>query len=143
MHRQETTHLPCHRASWPTDVAARAGQMAVQIAASTPAFHGTHPDCLARRYRALVRDSVERIVRDLLVELRARPQDTVWTPYRDGESLIDAVEGLAVRVSEGDADAEREVRGLFAPTGVLQDTAMTSGWLDQYMALADRLDAIK
>jgi len=89
-----------------------------------------------------VRDSIERIVRDLLVELRARPQDTVWTPYHDGESLIEAVEGLAVRVSEGDGDAEREVRGLFAPTGVLQDTALSSGWSDEYMALADRLDAI-
>lgn len=43
----------------------------------------------------------------------------------------------------GDAQAVERLRCLFAPTGVLQETALASGWADEYMRLAERMDAAK
>ena len=95
-----------------------------------------------RRYRSSVADSIQRVVSDLLARLRATPQDTAWSSYPTGEGLVADVERLAALIEQGDPDAERTLRLLFAPTGALQETALSSGWSDDYMRLADRLDAI-
>ncbi len=95
------------------------------------------------RYRATVADSITRIVGDLLARLRATPQDTGWSSsYPNGDALVRDVEKLSGLIEQGDADADRTLRLLFAPTGALQETAMSSGWSDDYMRLAGRLDAI-
>ena len=103
------------------------------------ATHGTQH---SRRYRSPVADSIQKVVNDLLAQLRATPQDTAWSSYPNGDALVADVERLSALIEQGDPDAERTLRLLFAPTGALQETALSSGWSDNYMRLADRLDAI-
>src|SRR3954464_2302717 len=91
----------------------------------------------SRRYRPGVADSVQRLISDLLVELRRQPLDTAWSSYSDSDALIRDVEALAERLKAGDKAAQQELRVLFLPTGDLQETAMSSGWHDEYMRLAD------
>ena len=83
------------------------------------------------------------MVADLLVELRSRPQDTGWSSFDDENSLIREVERLASLVEEDKRSAAESLWLLFAPTGALQETALSSGWHDEYMALAQRFDALR
>jgi hypothetical protein len=90
-----------------------------------------------------VADSVEKIVDDLVAQLRSGPQDTGWSSsYDDGTSLISDVERLGTLAAGGDREAVRQLRLLFAPTGALQETALASGWSEEYMLLARRLDTV-
>ncbi len=87
-------------------------------------------------------DSVAHIVDDLLTQLRSGPQDVLWSgAYEDGDSLVRDVKHLATGVHAGDAHAVERLRWLFLPIAVLQETANASGWADEYMRLADRMDA--
>lgn len=86
-------------------------------------------------------DSLRALVADLLVQLRSRPQDTAWPSFDDESSLIGEVERLALLVEEDEPSAAEGMWLLFAPTGALQETALSSGWHDEYMALAQRFDA--
>lgn len=88
-------------------------------------------------------DSLRAVVADLLVELRSRPQDTGWSSFDDENSLISEVERLASLVEEDEPSAPESLWLLFAPTGALQETALSSGWHDEYMALAQRFDALR
>ena len=98
---------------------------------------------MAPVYGAIVVDSVEQVVHDLLVQMRSGPVDTGWSGlHEDGASLVRDVERLVTPVGNGDPEALARLRLLFAPTGALQEAAMASGWSDAYMELADRLDGL-
>jgi len=44
------------------------------------------------------------------------------------------------RIEAGDLSAGWDLRMTFAPTGLLQETAMASGWHGRYIELASRFD---
>ena len=68
--------------------------------------------------------------------------DTSWSSY-EADELRSEIGSLLRKVEAGLAfdGAERgHLQYLFAPTGPLQETAMSSGWAYEYLALADRFD---
>lgn len=84
-----------------------------------------------------------RLLSDLLDVLRSHDLETSWTSYQSGQDLIAEVEDIAAGVAAGDPEATSRLKLLFAPTGVLQDVAIGSGFPDMYMALAARMDALR
>ena len=58
------------------------------------------------------------------------------SPAEIGMDLSIALDALA---KEGKIDRD-QLRMLFAPTGPLQETAMMSGWTDEYMKISEQFD---
>jgi len=77
-----------------------------------------------------------------VAELVGRDIEPGWYAYGAGDLLSKVRHFL----KKADADLplnETEydtLRLLFAPTGPLQETSMTSGWADEFLALATRFD---
>jgi hypothetical protein len=87
-----------------------------------------------------VRDSRERVVKDLLLLLRSAELDTTWTSFNTGNELVAEVE--RIEASLGEAEAAEDLANLFLPTGALQEVALSSGLHDAYMRLASRHDKV-
>lgn len=70
----------------------------------------------------------------------ARPDgDYTWTSWVDQADALREIDGWIRDLGEG----RRSSAGLgvlFAPTGPLQELAMSSGWANEFRALADRFD---
>ncbi len=68
-------------------------------------------------------------------------EESCWaglSPAEIGMDLSIAIEKL----TKGDSIDRDLLRMHFAPTGPLQETAMMSGWTDEYMILSERFDAL-
>lgn len=75
---------------------------------------------------------------DDLLRLLGGSDDSGFAVATVGEitaHVVSARNKLAI----GDATGNKEIRGLLAPTGALQDTAIDNGWGDQFIDLANRL----
>lgn len=68
--------------------------------------------------------------------------DTIWSSYEPDE-LRSEIGSLLRKAEAGlpfDETERHHLRYLFALTGPLQETAMSSGWACEYLALAERFD---
>jgi hypothetical protein len=75
--------------------------------------------------------------------------DTLIDVLLDARNLVGRADDDIVRELDHHLDRVRrgvaqpwEISGLFLPTGALQEVALDNGWGDEYLALADRFDAI-
>jgi hypothetical protein len=71
--------------------------------------------------------------------LARRDNDYTWSSFGDAEAAVAEINGLAAVVRTGRLPAGLAV--LFAPTGPIQEVAISSGWGDDFLILADRFDA--
>ncbi|MEP3213304.1 MAG: hypothetical protein ABJQ29_08925 [Luteolibacter sp.] len=60
------------------------------------------------------------------------------TPAEISAELTTAIDAL----NNGEKIDRDHLRMHFAPTGTLQETAMMSGWTDEYMTIAEQFDGI-
>ena len=71
-------------------------------------------------------------------ELLASPgNDFAWSAWRDREAALAEVDGLIGQLRHGTLP---DLAPLFAPTGPIQEVSLGSGWGDEFLALAERLD---
>lgn len=68
--------------------------------------------------------------------------DTAWTPYNSPAELKDVVRGFINRMEQKEVKAIEDACMLFAPTGAFQEHAISNGWPEEYMNLADRFDKV-
>jgi hypothetical protein len=74
-------------------------------------------------------------------ELLARPDaDYTWSSFLDADSALAEVDAITDAVRAGGPPPVM-LGVLFAPTGPLQEVAISSGWGDRFLALATRYDA--
>ncbi len=74
-------------------------------------------------------------------ELVDNSEESIWaglSPAEIGMDLTIAIEAL--RNTEAVDRAQLQMH--FAPSGPLQETAMMSGWTDEYMELSNRFDLL-
>ncbi len=80
---------------------------------------------------------------DVLREARAliaRPgNDFSWSSFIDQEAALDEIDRHIARLEAGEARAG-DMAVLFLPTGPIQEVSLSSGWGDEFVALADRFD---
>lgn len=75
-------------------------------------------------------------------DLVARPEnDFAWSSWREAEHALDEIDGLISRLQKGEVPATLEMSILFAPTGPMQELAMSSGWGNRFLQLATEFDA--
>lgn len=90
-------------------------------------------------------DPRRRAMADALREIRALlvlpGNEFTWSSWEDADAAVAEIGGLIAAI-EGGAPLGRSVGAvLFAPTGPIQEVALSSGWGDEFLAIADRWDA--
>jgi hypothetical protein len=83
-----------------------------------------------------------RIMEEVLSVVQAAPHDMSWTAYEDGESAVADLRDHIERLRRDDLSRLSDLRSLFAPTGSLQELAISNGWSERYMSLAKRFDEL-
>jgi hypothetical protein len=80
---------------------------------------------------------------DVMLETRrliALPDnDFSYASFVDQEAALDEIDGLIERLRAGSTKTGG-MAVLFLPTGPLQEVSLSSGWGDEFVALADRFD---
>lgn len=83
----------------------------------------------------MTRDHLADLVGDLLSILRAGQHDVTWSRYRSVEEVINDLEHLRERIEEGDPAARKQFKLLCAPTGAIDEIAISRGWADTSIKL--------
>ena len=84
------------------------------------------------------------IVTTLIAALRAGPQDLTWqSTYLDEAEVVADLRDHLDRLRAGDRSRLPELRFALLPTGPLQEIAVSSGWGDTYVRLANRFDTLR
>ncbi|WP_433064191.1 hypothetical protein [Dactylosporangium sp. CS-033363] len=74
--------------------------------------------------------------------LLARPgNDFAWSSFLDRDAALTELDALTERVRTS-GEVPSALRILFAPTGPIQEVAISSGWGDAFLTLADRFDEV-
>jgi hypothetical protein len=74
-----------------------------------------------------------------VVELLAKSEASDWTSFTPDEVAQDVTRAIQA-IEAGTAIDKDTLRMHFTATGPLQEIAMTSGWIDEYLKLAEELD---
>src|SRR5437660_466152 len=93
--------------------------------------------------RTVKADCVELL--EVLQEARAllaRPGNNFdWSGWEDADAALREMDGLIAALEAGRRPNPHAVSVLFAPTGPIQEVSLSSGWGDEFLALANRCDA--
>ena len=74
--------------------------------------------------------------------LLARPNNNFdWSGWANAEAALREIDALIVYVGEKASPDRQQFLWLFAPTGPIQEVSVSSGWGDEFLALAERFDA--
>ena len=65
--------------------------------------------------------------------------DFTWSSFIDQEAALEEIDGFIVALEAGTGSAYG-IGVLFLPTGPIQEVSLSSGWGDEFVALADRFD---
>jgi len=73
-------------------------------------------------------------------DLVARPEnDFDWSSWRDSEDALTEIDGIISRLQANELPSEMSI--IFAPTGPMQELALSSGWGNRFLGLATEFDA--
>jgi hypothetical protein len=79
------------------------------------------------------------VLREVAELVRRPTNDFTWSSWRDADDALAELEGARASIEAGKAPSSLSV--VFAPTGPLQELSLSSGWGDEFVALAERFDA--
>lgn len=65
-----------------------------------------------------------------------------WSSWPDAPTAIREIDRLLSKVENGAIVPASEIRFLFFPTGPIQEVSLSSGWADEFLDLADRIDLV-
>lgn len=76
-------------------------------------------------------------------ELVLRPNnDFAWSSWDDARAASVELDELIALLTRGVLPERLALEVLFAPTGPIQEVSLSSGWADEFLALAERFDAV-
>lgn len=82
-----------------------------------------------------------REVLDQVKRLIERSEQSDWTPFAPSEIATDLSAAIS-RLDRREAIEQEHLEMLFAPTGPIQETAMSAGWSDEYLKLSTEFDVL-
>ena len=68
--------------------------------------------------------------------------DIAWISYNSPAELRDRIRDLIERIEQKELEAIGDAYFLFLPTGAFQEHAISNGWTEEYMNLAERFDKV-
>src|SRR5262245_41444106 len=75
-------------------------------------------------------------------ELLARPgNDFAWSSWEDTSAALAELDRQIAAVESGQLPPQLDLAVLFGPTGPIQEVSLSSGWGDEFLAVAARFDA--
>lgn len=75
-------------------------------------------------------------------DLVARPEnDFSWSSWRDLDDALEEIDGIIAQLHDGEVPHKFNMSILFAPTGPMQELALSSGWGNRFLGLATEFDA--
>ena len=75
-------------------------------------------------------------------EFILRPEnDFAWSGWDDAQDALEEFDALTARLMKNSLPSRLELSVLFAPTGPVQELSVSSGWGDEFLALAIEFDA--
>jgi hypothetical protein len=80
------------------------------------------------------------VVGEVRAKLALPDNDYSWSSFGDAEAALSEIDELVAEV-QARGKVPFMLRVLFAPTGPIQEVSLSSGWGDEFIALADRFDA--
>jgi hypothetical protein len=87
------------------------------------------------------RQALVGVLREAIGLLSLPGNDFAWSSWKDANQAIGELNGMIKSLESGATPRQLVVTVLFAPTGPMQETSMSSGWAYEYLALAERFDA--
>lgn len=73
-------------------------------------------------------------------ELLAQPDnDYSWSSFLDNDAALEEIDAIVTEI-QSTGHAPLMLRVLFAPTGPIQEVAISSGWGETFLVVADRFD---
>lgn len=83
------------------------------------------------------------IIDELVAIVQTHPQDVDWQPhYDDAQELLADLRDHAERMRRGDGSRLPELKFSLLPTGDLNEIALSSGWGEAYVRLANQFDEL-
>ena len=80
-------------------------------------------------------------VLEKIVDLLRRPDTNVaWSHYRDAEDALADMNQHIAKLRGGDTSSMSSLKLLFAPTGPLQEIAISNHWGTEFLSLTIRFD---
>jgi hypothetical protein len=90
-------------------------------------------------------DEDRRALLEVLRETRAMlalpDNEFMWSSWEDADAALAEMDGLIGQLEARGLPDRFAITILYAVTGPIQETAMSSGWGDEFLVLADRCDA--
>jgi hypothetical protein len=83
------------------------------------------------------------ILNEIIRIVRRSEIDVVWSGYDTTDDVLSDLTGHIARLTNNDLSRRKELKILFAPTGPLQEIALSSGWGDQFLSIAERFDQLE
>jgi len=78
-----------------------------------------------------------------IVEKLSMPNcDVTWSHYDNQIDAMTDVKGYIERLKKGETLEFRDLKLLFAPTDSLQEIAISNGWGNEFLTLADQFDKV-
>jgi hypothetical protein len=77
---------------------------------------------------------------DVRALLARSDNDYSWSSFGDADAALAELDELRAGVVAGVLDVFT-LRVIFAPTGPIQEVSLSSGWSDEFLAIANRFDA--
>jgi hypothetical protein len=84
---------------------------------------------------AALLDIVHR-ARDLVA---LQNNDFAWSSWRDADDALEEIDAIIAHLQAGETPTGMSI--LFAPTGPMQELALSSGWGNRFLQLANEFDA--
>jgi hypothetical protein len=72
--------------------------------------------------------------------LKRPNNDFAWSPWDNATDALREIDGLISRIESGDMPKKADLVILFLPTGPIQEVSLSSGWGQEFLALAERFD---
>ncbi|MCX5509668.1 MULTISPECIES: hypothetical protein [Pseudomonas] len=84
------------------------------------------------------------LILEASIELVSIPgNDFCWSYWADESEAIQELQSLLDLVKAGTLPERLKLTVIFAPTGPLQETSMSSGWAETYLKIAERFDQVE
>jgi hypothetical protein len=86
------------------------------------------------------RDELIAALREIRVLLAREHNDFTWSGWQDADAALGEIDPIIVKLENDLAVDPGEISILFLPTGPIQEVSLSSGWGDEFLALAERVD---
>jgi hypothetical protein len=80
------------------------------------------------------------VLREARALLSIPGNDFAWSSWEDAGAALREVDRLIAALEAGSLPPRLELSVLFAPTGPIQEVSLSSGWAEEFLALAARCD---